>query len=192
MLVVALCFGALSAAVDARSTSSPPEVIVGDQRSSPVADHSRVYYGGLFYPRGDSPLAAAAGTGDGLHGPGEEDDSIYLDQEAPQEDGLAVEEEEEARDGLAAVEQPKRSMGMLRLGRTLDKRPRSMAALRLGRRSAFEATGNKRSMGMLRLGRRAPAAGDFDGEEEEEGKRSMGMLRLGRSQGLRRRAALGR
>lgn len=110
-------------------------------------------------------------------------------------------------DDVIANDEIKRTMGMLRMGRSMydqqleeDKRTmgmlrmgkRAMGMLRMGRSELAEEP-SKRSMGMLRMGRSSNELDDNEvkramgmlrmgrGFEDDE-KRSMGMLRMGRSQ----------
>lgn len=213
-----LCFGALSDALGAEAPSNPPEVSRG-QGSPPSAaaapsppDYSTLYES-LFYPHDERPSGLARDGAQPLgnyYYEGEDENDVYPDQEGDvEETGRALMDPRDVGENTKAAEAGlKRSMGMLRLGRRslVGKRPRTMAALRLGRSVVPEAAWRKRSMGMLRLGRSEQAE---DEEEEEkrsmgilrlgrrsrplgaEDKRSMGMLRLGRSEGLRRQS-LGR
>ena len=111
-------------------------------------------------------------------------------------------------DDVTANDEIKRTMGMLRMGRSMhdqqleeDKRTmgmlrmgkRAMGMLRMGRSELSEEEPAKRSMGMLRMGRSSNELDDNQvkramgmlrmgrGFEDDE-KRSMGMLRMGRSQ----------
>lgn len=171
-ITVALSASALVATVEVDSTLSPFKVN-SERNLAVLAPFSHPYYpSGLVR---DQPIPS-------------NDEVVYVDE------GPSSKDEE--------TEQLKRSMGMLRLGRasSLDKRARTMAALRLGRRSLPAAAAAsaaqsddwqsasdswKRTMGMLRLGRRSDAAEDDEDQneeqDEEEEKRSMGMLRLGRN-----------
>lgn len=99
----------------------------------------------------------------------------------------------EHQTGNDVIDESKRSMGLLRLGRSrwrpAEASKRSMGLLRLGRSDSGTASvddDDKRSMQLLRLGRKRNsddedfAAAAPDAVDDQMRRRSMGALRLGR------------